>query len=148
MDICFILNMDSHMQPYYETRLRNELIMLNKKCSEFDNILPLINSSTKQTVRHELYERGGCLCITTRILVVDILNEVIPCSRISGFIIDSAHQVKENSNIYFILKIYKNMNKHKGFIKAITQHSDIFRKFSVVRLMKNLKNLSVKELYL
>lgn len=46
--------------------------------------------------RDELYKQGGLVSVTSRILVVDMLNGTIPVNLISGLIILHADQLVES----------------------------------------------------
>ena len=102
----------------------------------------VINSETNQKTRSEMYVHGGVLSVTSRILVVDMLNAVIPLVHIHGIIIHNAHHVKEFSSLSFILKIYRTFNK-TGFIKALSDDPEAF--VDSIGLERRMKNLQVNQ---
>ncbi|KAM7253923.1 hypothetical protein ACFE04_031605 [Oxalis oulophora] len=61
--------------------------------------------------RHSLYTTRKLLFITPRILIVDLLNNKIPTSLISGLIITSAHSISETSTEVFIVRLIKSLNR-------------------------------------
>jgi DNA excision repair protein ERCC-4 len=112
-----------------------------------------------------MYQRGGVFCITSRILIVDLLTNVAQPHDIDGMLVAHAEQVTETSTEAFILRIYKSQmtsvfattsyldNKTpptaptKGFVKAMTENPDaLLSGFSKVD--KTLKALHVRKLYL
>ncbi|DBA04618.1 TPA: LOW QUALITY PROTEIN: hypothetical protein N0F65_012201 [Lagenidium giganteum] len=76
---------------------------------------------TKSTIaeRLQLYKRGGCFFITSRILVVDMLNGRIDSKMITGFLVYDAHRVTEISIEAFIVRMYREVNR-QGFIKGFS----------------------------
>jgi len=70
-----------------------------------------ITNTTNSQRRKQIYLQGGVLAITSRILVVDMLNELIPTEIITGIVIVDAHKVaNEESTEHFILRIYRYHN--------------------------------------
>jgi len=49
--------------------------------------------------RKELYNSGGVFFVTSRILVVDFLKDVVPAEKIIGMIVLRAHNVVESSQV-------------------------------------------------
>lgn len=115
-----------------------------------------------------MYQRGGIFCITSRILIVDLLTNVAQPHQIDGMIVAHAEQVTETSTESFILRIYKSqttsvfataMNLEnsnsptspatpvKGFVKAITENPDAVLS-GFAKVDKTLKALHVRKLYL
>lgn len=58
----------------------------------------VINNEVTPQERIEMYAEGGCYFITTRILIVDLLDQTLDPVRISGFLIYDAHRYQ--SQIY------------------------------------------------
>ena len=105
------------------------------------NLLNLIDNSTPAKDRTQIYLNGGVISVTSRILVVDILNGVIPTNLITGIIINHAERVTENGSIAFILRLFRTINA-TGFIRAF---SDCPERFGgeVTKLERTLKTLQV-----
>lgn len=78
-----------------------------------------INNEYTSDERSEVYKEGGCVCITSRILTVDLLNKRVPVTGIKGIVVWDAHRVGENSNEAFILRLYRQDNR-EGFIKGLS----------------------------
>uniref|UniRef100_A0A7S4BJ87 Uncharacterized protein n=1 Tax=Chrysotila carterae TaxID=13221 RepID=A0A7S4BJ87_CHRCT len=69
--------------------------------------------------RMEKYLGGGVLLVTTRILTVDMLCARVPFAHVSGVIVANAHRVGENSNISFIMRMFRQHNT-TGFVRALS----------------------------
>lgn len=74
---------------------------------------------------------GGCFVITSRILIVDMLKNVINIDKIIGMLVYNAHTVIDDSLECFILRVYNshqsdkaNSKKVKGFVKAFTAYPE------------------------
>jgi DNA excision repair protein ERCC-4 len=88
---------------------RNLCILLNTSQQEFTSIkdlletidsnLPIncINNETPAKRRQVVYHLGGVMCVTSRILIVDMLNNVLPTKMVSGIMVNHAHKVKGNN---------------------------------------------------
>lgn len=73
--------------------------------------------------RSALYQQGGCFIATSRVIIHDLLRNIIHPSRIRGFLVYNAHKISESSIESFILRVYKNANRD-GFVKVnLTSHS-------------------------
>ncbi|KAI5476750.1 DNA repair protein rad16 [Pseudohyphozyma bogoriensis] len=75
--------------------------------------------------RQSLYKSGGLISVTSRILVVDMLNGAIPVALIAGLVVLHAEDVTPTSIEAFVIRIYRNMNK-TGFIKAFSDEPEAF----------------------
>jgi hypothetical protein len=58
-------------------------------------------------------------------LIVDMLNNNIPLSKITGILITKAHKITSLSLESFILTVYRKFNKN-GFIKAFSESPEQF----------------------
>lgn len=59
-------------------------------------LLPtVVGNEFSPAERVTLYARGGVLCITPRLLVVDMLCGRVPVERVTGLIVDNAHEVTD-----------------------------------------------------
>jgi hypothetical protein len=75
---------------------------------------PLLREVDTLFTSHErlsLYRGGGCLFVTSRILIVDLLNERVPLNQVSGIIVCNAHRVTETCAEAFILRLFRAGNK-------------------------------------
>ncbi|MES1907866.1 MAG: hypothetical protein MHM6MM_000902 [Cercozoa sp. M6MM] len=56
--------------------------------------------------RKKLYLRGGCVAVTSRILVVDLLRNCVPMHNVDGMIVWNAHTVDELSTHGFAVRLF------------------------------------------
>lgn len=112
------------------------------------NHLPKIitNEITSQE-RVEMYQSGGCFIITSRILIVDMLDNKINPATILGFLIPNAHRIGEFSMEAFILRVFRD-NNTTGFIKAFTEDPEQLHAGGFGKLEKTLKLLHLQKVYL
>ncbi|CAK8987349.1 DNA repair endonuclease XPF (DNA excision repair protein ERCC-4) [Durusdinium trenchii] len=81
----------------------------------------VVTNKITSAERSKMYVDGGCFIVTSRILVVDLLSGTIDKSRITGVIVDKAHQITEKSNEGFILTILRSSKAFQGFVKAFSE---------------------------
>ncbi|CAM9440030.1 unnamed protein product [Phaeothamnion confervicola] len=110
--------------------------------------------------RGELYRRGGCFLVTSRILIVDLLNGVVDPANIGGFLVQNAHRVTDTCTEAFILRIFRQHNNHRdisgygagdggnvGFVKAFSDDPEaLLNGFG--RIERTLRSLGVSRMYL
>lgn len=118
----------------------------------------ITNESGQSKDRAAVYALGGILCITSRILIVDLLTGTVKSDMIDGMLVAHAHNVTEQSTEAFILRIFKSQKQQQqsaasgsapdpGFVKAFTDNPDaVIAGFAQVD--KILKALHVRKLYL
>jgi len=94
-----------------------------------------------------MYTKGGCVLVTSRIAVVDLLMRRVLPERIAGFVVTDAHRVHASSLEAFALHIYRRNYTRSGFVKAFTDDPE-----SVVagygRLEQTMRALQVRRLRL
>ncbi|KAJ7624883.1 hypothetical protein FB45DRAFT_1086972 [Roridomyces roridus] len=101
--------------------------------------LRVIGYETQSKDRQNLYKTGGIFSVTSRILVVDMLQGDIPISRITGMLVLHAELVTPLATEAFIVRLYREKNK-TGFLKAFTDQPE-----HITNGMQPLKNI-MKEL--
>lgn len=95
-----------------------------------------------------MYERGGVFCITSRILIVDLLTNAVSSRDIDGLLIAHAEQVASESTEAFIIRIYSSQKKREeGFIKGFSDQADALVS-GFAKIDKTLKALQVRRIYL
>ncbi|EON99095.1 putative dna repair protein [Phaeoacremonium minimum UCRPA7] len=88
--------------------------------------LTVVNTDyTNVGAREKMYAQGGIFSITSRILVVDLLTNLLDPETITGIIVLHADKVVATSLEAFILRIYRQKNK-AGFLKAFSDNPDPF----------------------
>lgn len=113
-------------------------------------LLPTILTNEMGTSedRAELYSRGGVFCITSRILIVDLLTNTVSPKDIDGMLIAHADQVTNDSTSAFIIRIYTSLRRRdQCFIKAITDKPENLS-MGFAKVSKTLKALQVRHLFL
>mmetsp|Transcript_2511 Transcript_2511/g.3624 ORF Transcript_2511/g.3624 Transcript_2511/m.3624 type:complete len:1030 (-) Transcript_2511:85-3174(-) len=134
--IIFILNLSQA-----ETDTINSNLLLSGH--EFQ--VRVITSELGIKERQKLYIGGGCFSVTRRILIVDLLTDIIPVDLISGLIVNNAHRVKESTTEAFIIQVFRS--KSNGFIKAISDDARSFVK-GFTKIEKAMQALRVTKLIL
>lgn len=105
-----------------------------------------IDAKSSANERTQLYKNGGCFIITSRILVVDILNKVIDAKMVTGMLVHDAHRVSETSIEAFIIRLYREHNRD-GFVKAFSDEtSSLAGGFN--KMEQVLKHLFVRHAFL
>ncbi|KAG5185903.1 hypothetical protein JKP88DRAFT_260432 [Tribonema minus] len=95
--------------------------------------------------REALYKDGGVFIVTSRILIVDLLNDVVDPGAVGGFLVHHAHRLEEASTEAFILRMYRARNR-AGFVKGFSEDPEaLVRGFG--RAEKALRALHVARLY-
>lgn len=105
-----------------------------------------INNEYSGDERSELYNAGGVIAVTSRILAVDLLTERVPAQKVSGIVVWDAHRVTDTSSEAFILRLFRQRNK-VGFIKGVSDSPESFSG-GFFKVEKVMKSLFVKKLYL
>lgn len=106
--------------------------------------LTLVNTDFQSVgAREKMYGGGGIFSITSRILVVDLLTNLLDPETITGMIVLHADRVVATSLEAFILRVYRQKNKF-GFLKAFSDNPDPFSTgFSPLATM--MRNLFLKK---
>jgi DNA excision repair protein ERCC-4 len=148
---------------------RKALITILQSWGTPPELLPtmITNESGHASDRATLYQQGGVFCITSRILIVDLLTNVARAQDIDGILVAHADQVTETSTEAFILRIFQSQ-KHqqqqqqqagtlssaqslesnsRGFVKAFTDAPDRLLS-GFAKVDKVMKALHVRRLYL
>lgn len=73
-----------------------------------------VHNEVSSHKRAEVYHRGGVISVSSRILLVDLLNKRISPQDISGLLVCHAHRVIETSSEAFILRLFRQDNKVNG----------------------------------
>ncbi|KAJ8703445.1 DNA repair protein RAD16 [Pleurotus ostreatus] len=103
--------------------------------------LRIVDFEKTNKERQDLYKKGGLISVTSRILVVDMLQANIPTELISGIIVLHAEKVTALVLEAFIVRLYREKNR-TGFLKAFTDQPE-----HITSGLSPLKNI-MKELQL
>ncbi|KAG9087354.1 hypothetical protein FS749_002971, partial [Ceratobasidium sp. UAMH 11750] len=96
--------------------------------------------------RTELYNRGGLVSVTSRILVVDMLKKDIPTEKITGIVVLHAERCSPLSLEAFIMRLYRDSNT-EGFIKAFSDQPEQFT-FGMSPLKTIMKELHLRKVHI
>lgn len=89
-------------------------------------VMPVdVTNEVSSAGRIDLYRSKPCLFVTTRILVVDMLNARIQGQHIAGMVVLNAQRVTEASGEAFAVRLYRMANKN-GFIRAFSDQPTSF----------------------
>lgn len=122
---------------------------LVEEIQEQDPAAPLpkdINNQYTSAERIELYNKGGVFSITSRILIVDMLNERVPFKKVGGIIVNNAHRMTETCAEAFIVRLFRQANR-TGFIRAFSDRPQAMRS-GFNKTERIMKTLFVRRLYL
>ncbi|KAF7318149.1 ERCC4 domain-containing protein [Mycena chlorophos] len=103
--------------------------------------LRVVGYETQSKDRQALYLAGGLFSVTSRILVVDMLQGDLPTSKVTGMLVLHAERVTPLALEVFIVRLYREKNTI-GFLKAFTDQPE-----HISSGMSPLKNI-MKELQL
>eukprot|EP00347_Sterkiella_histriomuscorum_P024144 403332158 len=99
--------------------------------------------------RIDMYLKGGVFSVSYKAIVLDLLTKRLSPSIISGFIINNAHKVQENSQESFLCKILRKDNPDNAFIKCISDNPSLIARGGGIFGIENLmKILQVNNLYI
>lgn len=100
-----------------------------------------------------MYQKGGVFCVTSRILIVDLLSNIAKANDIDGVLVAHAENVTEQSTEAFILRICHTQKQLRAsgnqsfFVKAFSDAPEVLMSgFS--KTEKVLKALYLRRLYL
>ncbi|KAJ1732067.1 DNA repair protein RAD16 [Coemansia biformis] len=108
--------------------------------------LRIVKNETNATARGQLYRRGGLISVTSRILIVDLLNEVVPVELVTGVIVHNASRITAESIEAFVLRIVRQTNP-SAFVKALSDAPEAFT-LGFAPLEKTLKVLGLRHVHL
>ncbi|VDN55404.1 unnamed protein product [Dracunculus medinensis] len=134
--LVFIVNTTPADECYFISNLKE----ISKSC------LPrVINSDVSTKDREILYMQGGIHFITSRILMVDLLQNRVPVKNVAGIIVHHAHQLLSGFQESFILRLYRE-KKADGFVKAFSDNPNVFT--SIGELQRLVSRLYIRRVRL
>jgi len=155
LPLVFVLN----LRDYERQTLISTLSSWGTPTTELPTIIT--SEEVPASERSALYARGGVFVITSRILIVDLLQGTAKAKDIEGMLVAHAEKVvNEKSMDAFILRIFRsqryfmdstsidNTNSNRGgFIKAFTDDPAALLS-GFAKIDKTLKALQVQRLFL
>ena len=106
----------------------------------------ILTNKTNGEERRNLYNDGGCFILTSRILILDILQKRVNPDCVTGFLVYNAHRVTELSIEAFILRIFRRKNKGgfvKGFTDRVSALSKGFGKTQIIMKCLGVETISL-----
>jgi DNA excision repair protein ERCC-4 len=105
--LVLIINTDDAEEDYFLKQL--------EALKSTNDLLPkkITNETHSVTERTQEYLNGGCLFVTSRILVVDMLTDRVPMDLITGILVYKAHQIIDSCQETFLLRMFRQKNKVK-----------------------------------
>ncbi|EFO27962.1 ERCC4 domain-containing protein [Loa loa] len=125
--LVFVINTTPQDDAYFLSRLRDS----KAKCPP-----KIITADCSIKDRESLYMEGGVYFITSRILMVDFLQERIPVKNVAGIIVHRAHQLLNGFQESFILRLYRE-KKTGGFVKAFSDNPGALSGMGVLQRLLN-----------
>ncbi len=113
---------------------------------EPENLPKVLTNDTLAQERSDLYLKGGCFIITSRILIVDLLGDKVNPLFISGMLVCNAHHMTEFSTEKFIIRVFKKKN-HQGWIKAFSDEPDALLT-GMTKVEELLQSMYMRKMYL
>ena len=125
------------------------VLLLNSSVSEMEELKLQLDIRKREYVncvdhmnvgqRVITYSKGGVIGGSSRLFIVDFLNDRIPVDLVAGIFILHAHRVKEFSSEAFVLRLYRQKN-NRGWIKCISDEPTGFTG-GIFKLEKSLRVL-------
>ncbi|VIO94526.1 ERCC4 domain containing protein [Brugia malayi] len=125
--LVFIINTTPQDDTYFLSRLRDSKVKCPPK---------IITADCSIKDRESLYMEGGIQFITSRILMVDLLQERVPVKNVAGIIVHRAHQLLSGFQESFILRLYRE-RKAGGFVKAFSDNPGALSGMGVLQRLLN-----------
>ena len=122
-NLIIVLGADDRESQWIGEALAEKATITNaRKCRG----LVTINTDTVTPQnREKLYAKTGIFCITSRILIVDLLSGLLDGAKITGMIVLHAEKVGATSVEAFIIREFRQKNRD-GFLKAFSDTPEAF----------------------
>ncbi|KAJ3062533.1 hypothetical protein HDU98_001574 [Podochytrium sp. JEL0797] len=112
-----------------------------------DSVTSLLGAETPPATRNKKYSSGGVVCVSSRVLVVDLLNGNIDAQKVTGVLLCHAHRTQDTSTEAFILRLIREKNK-VAFIRAFSEDPEALAHSGVMwRLEKTMKLLFLRKVF-
>ncbi|XP_014521464.2 DNA repair endonuclease UVH1 isoform X2 [Vigna radiata var. radiata] len=113
---------------------------------QFNQIPAEITADLPAHHRHALYSSGNAFFVTPRILIVDLLTNKLPTSKIAGILLLNAHSLSETSTEAFIVRIFRSLNR-SAFVRAFSDKPHAMVS-GFAKAERTMKCLHVRKLHL
>ncbi|MCP9264011.1 DNA repair endonuclease XPF [Dirofilaria immitis] len=126
--LVFVINTTPRDDAYFVSRLRDPKVKCPPK---------IITADCSIKDRESLYMEGGVHFITSRILMVDLLQERIPVKHVAGIIVHRAHQFVADWISGVIHSSLVSRKKADGFVKAFSDNPGALSGIGVLQRLLN-----------
>ncbi|BAU00395.1 hypothetical protein VIGAN_10198400 [Vigna angularis var. angularis] len=113
---------------------------------QFNQIPAEVTADLPAHHRHALYSSGNAFFITPRILIVDLLTNKLPTSKIAGILLLNAHSLSETSTEAFIVRIFRSLNR-SAYVRAFSDKPHAMVS-GFAKAERTMKCLHVRKLHL
>ncbi|KAJ1803744.1 DNA repair protein RAD16, partial [Coemansia sp. RSA 2599] len=132
-----------------EDRLRHAFMQMRSgegESADQETELLVVKNETNSASRAQLYRAGGLISVTSRILIVDLLNGIVPTELVTGAIVCNASRITAESIEAFALRVIRQQNP-QSFVKALSDAPEAFT-LGFAPLEKTLKVLGLRHVHL
>ncbi|XBW36461.1 hypothetical protein QEN19_002039 [Hanseniaspora menglaensis] len=122
-----IINSNNEIDNLIKENIKELLLINNNSNLSLPyNVSNLLNDK-RQSVYSDMTYSGGIISVSSRVLIVDILNNIIDLNSVTGLLILNSDALIEQpfNNIVFIIDYYKKKN-HWGFVKCVSENVNNF----------------------
>ncbi|KAI8320507.1 hypothetical protein GQ54DRAFT_298589 [Martensiomyces pterosporus] len=136
-----------HASEQDETDLQHQLMQM-RSGEDADQAaeMRVVKNETSSSARAQLYRQGGLLSVTSRILIADLLNSLVPAALVTGVIVHNASRITAESIEAFVLRVLRQQNP-QTFVKALSDAPEAFT-LGFAPLEKTLKVLGLRHVHL
>lgn len=117
--LVFILNVSEREVDFIQMRLASTVKQ------HTHNLFFHIRGDVSAQDRQHMYLQGGCIAITARVLVADLLSNICPFKAITGLLINNADQICKLANLSFVVEIVQR-NNPDAFIRGFSENAEKF----------------------
>ncbi|KAJ1958530.1 DNA repair protein RAD16 [Linderina pennispora] len=129
-----------------KAELQHQLMQMRSGEGDMAAELLLINSEKNAQARAQMYRQGGLIAVTSQVLILDLLNDVVPFELVTGTLVCNASRVTGESTEAFILRLLRK-KAQQAFIKAFSDVPEAFT-LGFAPLEKTLKALGLRHVHL
>ncbi|CAB3403943.1 unnamed protein product [Caenorhabditis bovis] len=134
--LALVLNTTPQDDSYFISKLKEH----NTDC-----VPKVINSDVSIKDRQSIYLEGGVQFCSSRVILVDLLQNRIPVNRIAAIFVYRAHQTLNSFQESFILRLYRE-KKLNGMVKAFTDNPNVIS--SLGQLQRLIDRLYIRHVEL
>jgi hypothetical protein len=100
---------NSHARGVAGAQAQDTRLFEDALCHEVGILPRSLTNETPSEEREKVYNDGGVVSVTNRILTVDFLCKRVPLEAVKGIVVCNAHKVVDTSNEAFALRLYRQV---------------------------------------